>query len=116
MEEANIAQVEGQENDVDTTLTTSQPQLTPEQIHNMQVWMRAAREAYGARCRKKGHVHLTRNPAGAKMARKLARQGSLYGRVTIVTEAFNNIQKRKFLENKEKACQEQEQKSLSQQQ
>ena len=31
-----------------------------------------------------------------KLARNLDRQGSLYGRVSIVSQTFNNIQARKF--------------------
>lgn len=45
------------------------------------------------------HTHLKRCQAGKqypnKLARKLDRQGSVYGRVSIVTQTFNDIQARK---------------------
>lgn len=102
MEQASIVQVEGQVKDGPAVITTT-PQLTPQQMHDMMVWMKASREAYGAQCRKPSHVHRTRNPAGAKLERKLAQQGSLYSKVSLVQEMYNDIQQRKFKEKQ--ACQ-----------
>lgn len=48
------------------------------------------------------HTHLKRYQVGKqypnKLARKLDRQGSVYGRVSIVSQMYNDIQARKFKE------------------
>lgn len=61
-------------------------------------YMQHLRKMHNAKCRKKGfkdHIH---QPAGHKLQRKLARQGSLYGRLSLVGEMMKDIQLRKFKE------------------
>lgn len=64
-------------------------------------YMQHMRKLHNAKCRKKGfkdHIH---QRAGHKLERKLERQGSLYGRVSLVSQMYNDIQVRKFKEAKE---------------
>lgn len=64
-------------------------------------FMRHMQARHNAKCRKKGfkdHIH---QPAGNKLSRKLARAGTLYGRLSLVGEMMKDIQARKFKEAKE---------------
>ena len=51
------------------------------------------------------HTHLKRYQADqqypSKLARKLDRQGSVYGRVSLVSQTFNDIQSRKFKDGRQ---------------
>lgn len=79
-------------------VTPEPTQPTQEQI---MAYMKFMRARHNAQCRKKGfkdHIH---QPAGHKLERKLIRQGSLYGRLSLIAEMFKDIRERKFKEVKE---------------
>jgi len=69
----------------------------------MQAYAMAYRQAMGASKRKKGCTTHKANPAGTKLARKLARQGSLYKRLSLVDEMFIEIGKQNWLKQHEGA-------------
>lgn len=74
-------------------IAENQTQPSREQI---MAYMQHMRSLHNRQCRKKGfkdHIH---QPVGHKLERKLERQGSLYGRVSLVSQMYNDIQERKF--------------------
>ena len=86
--------------DVQTTEDAQAPALNSAQI---QQYLQMLRKIHGAKCRTKGFTKHVHQPAGNKLARKLERHGSLYGRLSLVGEMFKDIQARKFKEAKELA-------------
>jgi len=68
-------------------------QLSQAQIMNYMRWMERQQ---GALCRKKGYTKHAANPAGSKLQRKLARCGTLYGRLSQIAETFNDMAIQKF--------------------
>jgi hypothetical protein len=102
MQEDNVQDVEVV-NEITGDTVVSQAdqtqQMTPEQIHDLNVWMKAARDAKGKQCRKVGHKH-SHNPAGSKLSRKLEKTGNVYGRNSTVYQTFCDMRSTAF-KNKE---------------
>ena len=93
-----VEQMHAREIDGDTVVSQADQsqQMTPAQMHDMVVWMKAARDAKGKQCRKKGHKGHVVNPAGNKLERKLERQGGLYGRNSLVYQTFLDMRAQAF--------------------
>lgn len=91
IEDAEIIEDTGSPVELDSSGLPTNPKVTA-------ILSQAAKEAIGASKRKKGCQTHKVNPAGSKLARKLERQGSLYGRQSLVAEVMSEIQVRKFKE------------------
>ncbi len=83
---------------LNTKGTTATEAETPVQPTTEQLiaYMQHMRRVHNAKCRKKGfkgHIH---QASGHKLQRKLERQGSVYGHVSLVSQMYNDIQARKY--------------------
>ena len=86
----------------DTVTDVHDVNVNPEIKKRQAEYDRLMREqGHGAKCRKigfKGHRH---QQPGTKLGRNLERQGSVYGRVSLVQEMFNDMNAAKFAQRKE---------------
>ena len=80
--------------------SAGEPQMSQAQFMQM---LQAMKRAHGKKCRTKGFTGHVHQPAGNKLSRKLARCGTLYGRLTLGDEMVNDIRARRFKEAKENA-------------
>ena len=78
-----------------------EPKMSQAQFMQM---LQAMIRAHGKKCRTKGFTGHMHQPAGNKLSRKLARCGTLYGRLTLGDEMVNDIRARRFKEAKENAA------------
>ncbi len=75
----------------------AQPQITEEQFA---AYMEAYSKQHGMKCRKKGFTGHFHQPAGSKLSRKLLNQGSLYGRVSLISQTFNEMRAQAWKDSK----------------
>ena len=68
----------------------TKPTLTREQIA---AYLELMQKKHNSQCRKPGFKDHFHQPAGSKIERALAKNGSVYGPRSIVTQAFDNIRK-----------------------